>query len=195
MAGDCGRLGRTRHRGGVYAARGPKHSARSSIRKMRSRGRRECLAQAALHSPAGGVVGVRLFPEALDGENRAKRGGDCEHGQRWESKPARQIAVRREDGSAHFDIGNRMNYSVTILAMAVVALGLGLLLLDLWAPLERKRQLGYAAAAALGLVLLFSFSSLVDSGTPATAFKGMYVQDALALFFKRLFLVATILVL
>ena len=73
-----------------------------------------------------------------------------------------------------------MNYSLTILEMAVLALGLGLLLLDLWAPMERKRQLGYAAAAALGLVLLFSFSSLVDSGTPATAFKGMYVLDGLA---------------
>src|SRR5437867_2337388 len=88
-----------------------------------------------------------------------------------------------------------MNYSLTILEMAVVALGLGLLLLDLWTPLEQKRPLGYAAAAALGLVFLFSFSTFVDSGTTATAFNGMYVQDGLALFFKRFFLLATILVL
>jgi len=88
-----------------------------------------------------------------------------------------------------------MNYSLTILEMAVIALGLGLLLLDLWTPAEQKRQLGYVAAAALGLVLLFSFSSLVDSGVTATAFNGMYVQDDLALFFKRFFLLAAILVL
>ena len=88
-----------------------------------------------------------------------------------------------------------MNYSLTILEMAVIAIGLGLLLLDLWTPAEQKRQLGYVAAAALGLVLLFSFSSLVDSGVTATAFNGMYVQDDLALFFKRFFLLAAILVL
>jgi len=88
-----------------------------------------------------------------------------------------------------------MNYSQTILEMAVVGLGLGLLLLDLWTPVEQKRQLGYAAAAALGFVLLFSFSSLVDPGVTATAFNGMYVQDALALFFKRFFLLAAIIVL
>jgi NADH-quinone oxidoreductase subunit N len=88
-----------------------------------------------------------------------------------------------------------MNYSLTILEMAVIALGLGLLLLDLWTPVEQKRQLGYAAAAALGLVLAFSFTNFVDSGAPTTAFKGMYAQDGLALFFKRLFLVAAIIVL
>ena len=79
--------------------------------------------------------------------------------------------------------------------MAVIGLGLGLLLLDLWTPVEQKCQLGYAAATGLGFVLLFSFSSLVDSGVTATAFNGMYVQDGLALFFKRFFLLAAILVL
>ena len=88
-----------------------------------------------------------------------------------------------------------MNYSATILEMAVVALGLGLLLLDLWTPAEQKRQLGYAAAAALGLVFAFSFSSYIDSGAAVTAFNGMYVQDGLALFFKRFFLIAAIIVL
>ena len=88
-----------------------------------------------------------------------------------------------------------MNYSLTLLEIAVIGLGLGLLLLDLWTPVEQKHQLGYAAAAALGFVLLFSFSSLVDPGATATAFNGMYVQDALALFFKRFFLLATIIVL
>ena len=88
-----------------------------------------------------------------------------------------------------------MNYSLTILETAVIASGLGVLLLDLWAPVEQKRQLGYAAAAALGFILLFSFSSYVDAGATATAFNGMYVQDGLALFFKRFFLIAAILVL
>jgi len=88
-----------------------------------------------------------------------------------------------------------MNYSATILEMAVIALGLGLLLLDLWTPPGMKRQLGYAAAAALGFVLLFSFSNFIDAGVTLTAFKGMYVQDELALFFKRFFLVAAIIVL
>src|SRR6266700_7544783 len=88
-----------------------------------------------------------------------------------------------------------MNYSATILEMAVVALGLGLLLLDLWTPSGMKRQLGYAAAAALGFVRLFSFSGFIDAGVTVTAFKGMYVQDGLALFFKRFFVVAAIIVL
>jgi len=88
-----------------------------------------------------------------------------------------------------------MNYSLTILEMAVVLLGLGVLLADLWTPVEMKRQLGYAAAAALGLVLLLSFSRFVDPGSTATAFNGMYVQDSLALFFKRFFLAAAIIVL
>ncbi len=88
-----------------------------------------------------------------------------------------------------------MNYSLTILEMAVIASGLGVLLLDLWAPFGLKRQLGYAAAAALGFILLLSFSSFVDSGSAATAFNGMFVQDGLSLFFKRFFLVAAILVL
>src|SRR5882672_1812462 len=84
---------------------------------------------------------------------------------------------------------------MTILEMAVIALGLALLLLDLWTPAGQKRQLGYAAAVSLGLVFVFSFSSFIDSGTTVTAFNGMYVQDSLALFFKRLFLIATIIVL
>src|SRR5262245_7195043 len=88
-----------------------------------------------------------------------------------------------------------MNYSLSILEMAVIALGLGLLMLDLWTPPALKRQLGYAAAAALGFVLLFSFSNFIDAGVTVTAFKGMYVQDELALFFKRFFLVAAIIVL
>ncbi len=79
------------------------------------------------------------------------------------------------------------------LEIAVVALGLAVLLLDLWTPASLKRQLGYAAAAGLALVLLFSLT--LNSTVTTQAYGGMYVQDALALYFKRFFLVATILVL
>ncbi|HAO66344.1 MAG TPA: proton-translocating NADH-quinone oxidoreductase subunit N, partial [Verrucomicrobiales bacterium] len=51
---------------------------------------------------------------------------------------------------------------------------------------------GYAAAAGLALILFGSFSM---SGNPATlAFGDMYILDAFALFFKRFFLIAAILV-
>jgi len=61
---------------------------------------------------------------------------------------------------------------------------------------ERKRPLGYAAAAALGLLFLNTFTShcscaLIDQ----SAFGGMFVQDGLAVFFKRFFLLAAVLVL
>ena len=44
-------------------------------------------------------------------------------------------------------------------------------------------------------MFVLSFTNLVDSGTAVTAFNGMFVQDDLALFFKRFFLVAAIIVL
>src|SRR6185436_14099859 len=87
-----------------------------------------------------------------------------------------------------------MNPSLTILELAVLALGLALLLIDLWTPHERKRLLGYGAAAALALVLAYSFVRF--GGDDAQyAFGGVYVMDSMALFFKRFFLVATIIVL
>ncbi|HWF19009.1 MAG TPA: NADH-quinone oxidoreductase subunit N [Verrucomicrobiae bacterium] len=87
-----------------------------------------------------------------------------------------------------------MNYSLIILEAAVLALGLGILLADLWTPsVEQKRQLGWIAAIGLGLILLFSFK--FSGGDPQYAFGKMYVMDSLALFFKRFFLIATILVL
>ena len=87
-----------------------------------------------------------------------------------------------------------MNPSLTILELAVLALGLALLLVDLWTAPERKRHLGYGAAAALGLVLAYSFARF-GGGEPQYAFGGTYVMDGMALFFKRFFLVAAIIVL
>jgi len=89
-----------------------------------------------------------------------------------------------------------MNLSLISLEMAVVVLGLLVLVADLWLPAERKRALGYATAAALGLLFVNSFTSHCSCALIGqTAFGGMFVQDALAVFFKRFFLLAAILVL
>jgi NADH-quinone oxidoreductase subunit N len=87
-----------------------------------------------------------------------------------------------------------MNYSCMMLEIAVVLFGLGLLLADLWTPAEKKRSLGYGAAIALTVVLIWSLQ-----WKPITYADGslqpMYVLDPLALFFKRFFLLSAIIVL
>lgn len=88
-----------------------------------------------------------------------------------------------------------MNLSLMSLEISVVALGLVVLLADLWLPVERKRALGYAAAAALGLLFLNTFNSHCSCGSTGEAFGGMFVQDGLSVFFKRFFLLAAVLVL
>jgi NADH-quinone oxidoreductase subunit N len=90
-----------------------------------------------------------------------------------------------------------MNLSLLSHELLVLALGLGLLLVDLWLPLPAKRKLGYVAATGVGLILLYS---LLGAGLPAGeqvqyAFGRMYALDALALFFKRFFLLAALIVL
>jgi NADH-quinone oxidoreductase subunit N len=77
--------------------------------------------------------------------------------------------------------------------LTLIVLGLGVLLADLWLPAERKRGLGYLAAAGVGLMLVCSLMTSVPDAP--YAFGQMFVLDGLALFFKRFFLVATILVL
>jgi NADH-quinone oxidoreductase subunit N len=79
------------------------------------------------------------------------------------------------------------------LELGVAVTALALLLIDLWTPAERKKQLGYVAAIALGVILAASFT--IDSSVPQTAFGGSFVRDSMALFFKRFFLVAAIIVL
>jgi len=80
------------------------------------------------------------------------------------------------------------------LEITVVLLGLAVLLADLWMAPERRRALGYASAAIVGILLLNTFDS--HSGTVfGSAAGGMFVQDALSIFFKRLFLLATAMVL
>src|SRR5882762_10659808 len=88
-----------------------------------------------------------------------------------------------------------MNLSLMSLEISVVALGLVVLLADLWLPAERKRMLGYAAAAVLGVLFLNSFTSHCSCALSGSAFGGMFVQDGLSVFFKRFFVLAAILVL
>jgi NADH-quinone oxidoreductase subunit N len=88
-----------------------------------------------------------------------------------------------------------MNSSLIMLEISVIGLGLVLMLADLFVPAERRRYIGYAAIAALGVLLITSLSGNGSCGQFGTAFGGMFVNDALSLFFKQLFIVAAILVL
>ena len=89
-----------------------------------------------------------------------------------------------------------MNVALMSLEISVVLLGIVVLVADLWLPDERKRAMGYAAAAALGLLFLNTFTNHCScSLLNQTAFGGMFVQDALSVFFKRFFLLAAVLVL
>jgi NADH-quinone oxidoreductase subunit N len=88
-----------------------------------------------------------------------------------------------------------MNSSLIMLEVSVVGIGLVLMLADLFVPAERRRFIGYAAIAALGVLLVTSLSGNGSCGQFGSAFNGMFVNDALSLFFKQLFIVAAILVL
>jgi NADH-quinone oxidoreductase subunit N len=79
------------------------------------------------------------------------------------------------------------------LELAVIAAGLAILLLDLWTAKEEKHRLGYAAALFVGVIFLASFAVLIEDRQEA--FLGMYVLDEFALFFKRFFLIAALIVL
>jgi len=83
--------------------------------------------------------------------------------------------------------------NLMLIEIAVIACGLALLLIDLWTPAENKKQLGYAAAAFLGVVLLGSFA-WHPTGVQYS-FNNSFVIDSFALYFKRFFLVAAIFVL
>ncbi len=90
-----------------------------------------------------------------------------------------------------------MNLLLLSHEVLVLALGLVLLLVDLWLPLAAKRKLGYAAAVGVGLILLYSliWVRVAPSQADQYAFGQMYALDSLALFFKRFFLLAALIVL
>ncbi len=81
-----------------------------------------------------------------------------------------------------------MNTSLMFLEILVALAGLGILVGDLWTPDKHKKKLGYGAAAFLGILFLISFQ--VQVGNVKYAFGGMYILDSLAIFFKRVFLLA-----
>jgi NADH-quinone oxidoreductase subunit N len=89
-----------------------------------------------------------------------------------------------------------MNLFLLSHEIPTLLLGLALLLVDLWLPQSEKRKLGFAAAAGVAVILVFSLFQF-SVGTVGTqyAFGQMFVLDPLALFFKRFFLLAALLVL
>jgi NADH-quinone oxidoreductase subunit N len=89
-----------------------------------------------------------------------------------------------------------MNTALLMHEFLVLGLAFLVLLADLWLPPAARRKLGYTAAAGVALILLYSlFAFKGHSGAPQYAFGKMYVLDDLALFFKRFFLVAALIVL
>jgi NADH-quinone oxidoreductase subunit N len=87
-----------------------------------------------------------------------------------------------------------MNASLMTLEIWVIALGIVLMLGDFFFGVnpQRKKALAYLGIAALTVMLLTLLGNDAPTGT---AFNGAFVQDQLALFFKRFFLVAAILML
>jgi NADH-quinone oxidoreductase subunit N len=88
-----------------------------------------------------------------------------------------------------------MNSSLIGLEISVIGLGLVLMLADFFVPAERRKFIGYAGIAALGVMLVLSFADLGTGGIAGTAFNGSFINDGLSLFFKRFFILAAILVL
>ena len=62
-----------------------------------------------------------------------------------------------------------MNLSLISLEIWVVALGLVLMLADFWMPAERRRFLGYAAAAALAVLLVMNLGHCATGTACGTA--------------------------
>ena len=87
-----------------------------------------------------------------------------------------------------------MNASLMSLEIWVIALGIVLMLADFFfsiAP-ERKKYLAWLGIGALVVMLL---TLLGNDAATGVAFNGSFVEDDLAIFFKRFFLIAGILVL
>jgi NADH-quinone oxidoreductase subunit N len=84
-----------------------------------------------------------------------------------------------------------MNASLMSLEICVAVIGIALMLADFFMPTERRQFLAYAAIVALATLLVTNLGIYITG----TAFNGMFVEDALAVFFKRFFLIAAILVL
>jgi len=86
-----------------------------------------------------------------------------------------------------------MNVALLNHEWLVLGLAVGLLLADLWLPISARHRLGYMAVLGLSAILIYSFLQTVPN--THFAFGNMYVLDGLALFFKRFFLLAALVVL
>lgn len=83
-----------------------------------------------------------------------------------------------------------MNTSLLTSEIAVAVLALLIIVFDLMLPREEtRRSLGYMASCGLVGILLYTFTQY---GAPATVYHGFFVLDNFALFFKQLFLAATL---
>ena len=90
-----------------------------------------------------------------------------------------------------------MNFSLLKLEMATCGLAMLVLMLEVFVKRRDRRFLGYLGAVGLLAILVWSYCPSATAGgfTMGSGFGGMWVNDPMALFFKRLFLVGTALVL
>lgn len=88
-----------------------------------------------------------------------------------------------------------MNVSLISLEVCVMTLGLVVLVADLWLPPERKKLLGYAAAAGLAFLFIINLTGIGHCTQTGDAFNDTFIADPLSIFFDRFFLLAAIIVL
>jgi NADH-quinone oxidoreductase subunit N len=79
-----------------------------------------------------------------------------------------------------------LNLEIGAAVLGIIVLGLGIVL-----PKANKGAVGVAAAIGFGLLLLLSF---VAPGGAGPFFKGLYLNDGLAVLFKQIFLLGALLV-
>ena len=82
-----------------------------------------------------------------------------------------------------FDLGGALDLEIGLALLMLIVFLVGLVM-----PSGDKRRVG--VLAAIGLVILLGLSWRIEAG--AEMFNGAFVQDELALFAKRLFIVATL---
>ncbi len=86
-----------------------------------------------------------------------------------------------------------MNISILTSEMAIVLLAVLIMLFDLVLPRqESRRSLGYLAAWGVFAIFLYTFTQY---GMSATVYKGLFIVDNFAVFFKQIFLISTLLLL
>ncbi|MDF2570420.1 MAG: NAD(P)H-quinone oxidoreductase subunit 2 [Sporomusa sp.] len=86
-----------------------------------------------------------------------------------------------------------MNISILTSEIAIVLLAVLIMLFDLVLPRqESRRSLGYLAAWGVFAIFVYTFTQY---GMSATVYKGLFIVDNFAVFFKQIFLISTLLLL